>query len=563
VIIRATFIVAGFERKLPRHAKENRMSLNLALIVENGRRFFPGEVALIHPEFRLSYAELSDRVRRFAAALHAQGVQPGDKVGVMVPNRPEFTIAYFGILHAGAVVVPLNILLVAEEVAYTLTDSDSVALVVWAPLQAGIEGFGRATGCKRLFAAGASRVPSIPDNAIPLEHLLAIEVNRNCEMSDFKSQISDFKSHISKPSVAHPDLVQTRPDDTAVILYTSGTTGKPKGAELTHSNLYWNALCVSERQFTRWPYQVQAFGPGHRGLACLPLYHSFGQTAMQNGMLFGGAATRYMERFDGQAALEAIQQDRITFFAGVPTMYFAMLAAADAGLPCDTSSLQFCVSGGAALPIEVKRKFEDRFQIKIQEAYGLSETSPLACSQTLDDTAKAGSIGQPIWGVEMMIADDSGAPVPTGQPGEVLIRGHNIMKGYYKRPDATAEAMRGGWFHSGDIGTMDADGDFAIVDRKKDMIIRGGFNVYPREVEEILYQHAAVREAAVVGVPCEKYGEEVKAVIALHANQSANAEEIIAYCKTRLAAFKYPRIVEILDSLPKGPTGKILRRELR
>jgi long-chain acyl-CoA synthetase len=280
-------------------------------------------------------------------------------------------------------------------------------------------------------------------------------------------------------------------------------------------------------------------------------------------MLFGGAALRYMERFDGEQALAAIEQDRITFFAGVPTMYFALLAVAEGGKRFDTSSLRFCVSGGAALPVEVKRRFEGRFGIKIQEAYGLSETSPLACSQPINRTDKAGCIGQPIWGIEMMVADEAGNRLPIGQPGEVLIRGHNIMKGYYKHPDATAEAMRGGWFHSGDIGIMDADGDFQIVDRKKDLIIRGGFNVYPREVEEVLYQHPAVREAAVIGVPDEKYGEEVHAVIALHAGHTATPHEVIAFCKEHLAAFKYPRIVRILDALPKGPTGKILRRQLR
>jgi len=530
------------------------MSLNLALIVENGRRMFADEIALIHPDRTMTYGELSDRVRRFAWALRESGVRPGDKVGLMIPNRPEFTIAYFGILYAGGVVVPLNILLVADEVAYTLTDSDAVAIVVWTPLEAGIRGFERVPACKQLFVAGAGPDAGLPSGAIRFEDAIA----EPSEISNPKSQISE--------------MAQTMPDDTAVILYTSGTTGKPKGAELTHFNLYLNALCVSERQFTRWPWQVEVFGPGHRGLACLPLYHSFGQTAMQNGMLFGGAATRYMERFDGEAALAAIQTDRITFFAGVPTMFFAILAVPDGSKRFDTSSLRFCVSGGAALPVEVKRKFEDRFRLKIQEAYGLSETSPLACSQEVDRTEKAGSIGRPMWGIEMMIGDDSEniksqssnlKPAPIGQPGEVLIRGHNIMKGYYKRPDATAEAMRGGWFHSGDIGTMDADGDFAIVDRKKDMIIRGGFNVYPREVEEVLYQHPAVREAAVVGVPDEKYGEEVKAVVALHPGRAITPEEIIAFCKEHLAAFKYPRIVQIIESLPKGPTGKILRRELR
>ena len=528
------------------------MSLNLALIVENGRRMIADEIALIHPDRRFTFAELSERVMRFAAALRVAGVRPGDKVAVMIPNRPEFTMAYFGILHAGGVVVPLNILLVADEVAYTLTDSDAVAMVVWAPLEAGLRGFERVPECKQLFVAGAA-TDSLPTGATRFEESVAASaVIANCELQNANCRFEE-------PGA----MAQTMPDDTAVILYTSGTTGKPKGAELTHFNLYMNALCVSERQFTHWPRHVEVFGPGHRGLACLPLYHSFGQTAMQNGMLFGGAAVRYMERFDGEQALAAIQNDRITFFAGVPTMYFAMLAVPDGEKRFDTSSLRFCVSGGAALPVEMKRKFENRFRVKIQEAYGLSETSPLACSQEVDRTEKSGSIGRPMWGIEMIIGDEQCNPVPAGQPGEVLIRGHNIMKGYYKRPDATAEAMRGGWFHSGDIGTMDADGDFYVVDRKKDMIIRGGFNVYPREVEEVLYQHPGVREAAVVGVPDEKYGEEVKAVIALHAGHAATPDEIVAFCKQHLAAFKYPRVVQIVDSLPKGPTGKILRRELR
>ena len=513
------------------------MSLNLAQIVEIGDREFSGLVALIHPDGRLTHDGLAENVRRFAAALAAQGVKRGDKVGLMIPNRPEFTIGYYAILHLGAVVVPLNILLVADEVAYTLTDSDAVALVLWAPLEAGSRGFERVPTCKTLFVAGAQ------PGTLPLG---AIRFDQAIERAG-----------------GLPEMTQTMPDDTAVILYTSGTTGRPKGAELTHANLFLNALCVSERQFSRWPHQVEVMGPGHVGLAVLPLYHSFGQTAIQNGMLFGGAAVRYVERFEAETALAAIQEDRVTFFPGVPTMYFAILAVPDAERRYDMSSLRYCVSGGAALPVEVKRAFEERFKVRIQEAYGLSETSPLACSQEVDRTHKAGSIGRPMWGIEMMIADDEGRAVPTGQPGEVLIRGHNIMKGYYKRPDATAEAMRGGWFHSGDIGRMDDEGDFYIVDRKKDMIIRGGFNVYPRAVEEILYQHPAVREAAVVGVPDPKYGEEVKAVIALHVGRSATSDEIIAYCKEHMAAYKYPRIVQILDSLPKGPTGKILRRELR
>ena len=515
------------------------MSLNLAQIVENGVRFFPEETALIHSDCRLSYAEFVDRVRRFSTTLRDEGIKPEDKVGLMIPNRPEFTIAYFAILHAGAVVVPLNILLVADEVAYSLTDSDAIALVLWAPLEAGCRGFAQAASCEHLFVAGAADdAQTTPTDAVNFEEAIA-SAHGAC------------------------DLVQTMPDDTAVILYTSGTTGQPKGAVLTHVNLFLNAQHVSEKQFTRWPRQVDVLGPGHVGLAALPLYHSFGQTAIQNAMLSGGAAVRYLERFDAEQALEAIATDRVTFFAGVPTMYFSLLAVTDAEKRYDLSSLRFCVSGGAALPVEVKRNFEKRFGITVQEAYGLSETSPLACSQEVGRAEKAGSIGPAIWGVDMIVADDEGNPVPTGETGEILIRGHNIMKCYYNRPEATAEAMRGGWFHSGDIGRMDQDGDFYIVDRKKDLIIRGGFNVYPREVEEVLYQHPAVREAAVVGVPDQRYGEEVKAVVALHANKHATPDEIIAYTKQHLAAFKYPRIVQIVDSLPKGPTGKILRRALR
>jgi long-chain acyl-CoA synthetase len=528
------------------------MSLNLASIVANGSTCFADETALIHPDFRLSYRGLGDAVRRFASALADVGVRPGDKVALMAPNRPEFTIAYYGILHAGATVVPLNILLVADEVAYTLSDSDAAAMVVWAPLEAGVRGFESVEACRTLFVAGAGGAGSLRLGAIRFEQ--AIE-----------------------RAGGLPETYATAAEDTAVILYTSGTTGRPKGAELTHLNLWLNALCVSERQFCRWPQQVAVMGPGHVGLAVLPLYHSFGQTAIQNGMLFGGAAIRYVERFDAETALAAIANDHVTFFAGVPTMYFAILAVPDAEKRFDLSSLRFCVSGGAALPVEVKRAFESRFGVRIQEAYGLSETSPLACSQEVHRTDKAGSIGRPIWGVEMMIGDDSAdvksqisdlksaipKPVAIGETGEVLIRGHNIMKGYYKNPDATAEAMRGGWFHSGDIGRQDDDGDFYIVDRLKDLIIRGGYNVYPREVEEVLYQHPAVREAAVVGVPDPKYGEEVKAVIALRAGTTATPDEITAYCKERMAAYKYPRVVQIIDSLPKGPTGKILRRELR
>ena len=357
-------------------------------------------------------------------------------------------------------------------------------------------------------------------------------------------------------------MVQTSPGGTAVILYTSGTTGNPKGVELTHFSLYANAQYISERAFSLWPEEIRILGPGEVGLAALPLYHTFGQTNIQNGMLVNGGAVTYLPRFTPSAAARIIARDHVTFFAGVPSMYVGMLHD-ESCAPADFSSLKFCASGGAPMPVELKHRFHERFGVRIQEGYGLTETSPLACIQRPDETHKAGTIGKPIAGVEMRCVDDNDCDVPQGERGEVVIRGHNIMKGYFNRPETTAQALRGGWFHSGDIGLIDDDGDFHIVDRKKEMILRGGYNVYPREVEEVLYAHPAVREAAVIGIPHEIHGEEVKAVVALKPGASATAEEIIEHCRRHVARYKYPRIVEILAELPKGPTGKILKRALR
>jgi long-chain acyl-CoA synthetase len=347
-------------------------------------------------------------------------------------------------------------------------------------------------------------------------------------------------------------LHPTAPDDTAVILYTSGTTGKPKGAELTHANLLVNCSVVVPR--------LVPLGPEGVALATLPLFHSFGQTCIQNATISIGGSFTLLPRFTPEEAATIIARDRVTLFAGVPTMYFALLHHAG---NVDFSSVKYCLSGGAPMPVEVMRAFEEKFGVQILEGYGLSETSPVASFNMLDRPRKPGSIGYPVWGVELAILDSEDRPVPDGERGEICIRGHNIMKGYLGRPEATAETMRGGWFHSGDIGIRDADGSYRIVDRVKDMILRGGFNVYPREVEEVLYGHPAIAEAAVIGVPHASHGEEVKAVVALKPGQSATPEDIIAWTKERLAAYKYPRIVEFVDALPKGPTGKILKRELK
>jgi long-chain acyl-CoA synthetase len=495
------------------------MHLNLGSILQGSADLRGPHVALKLGDRSLSYTELDRAARGIAAGLRARGLEPGGKVAIMVPNLPEFTMAYFGILYAGCTVVPLNVLLSGPEVQYHLEDSEA-SLLFAHPLFAEPAQAGAA-------AAGVDVVWAREGGGDTVEALAAGEPLR--------------------------DLQPTLATDTAVILYTSGTTGKPKGAELTHSNLFVNCSVVLPK--------LLPIGPQEVALATLPLFHSFGQTVIQNGMIAAGATFTLLPRFAPDEAFELMERDRVTLFAGVPTMYFALLHHEPERAP-DISALRFCMAGGAPLPVEVMKAFEEKFGVAILEGYGLSETSPVASFNMLDRPRRAGSIGYPVWGVEMAILDEHDRPVADGERGEICIRGHNIMKGYLKRPDATKEALRSGWFHSGDVGVRSPDGSYEIVDRVKDMIIRGGFNVYPREVEEVLYGHDAIVEAAVLGVPHESHGEEVKAVV-VSSDPQLGADDLIAWCKQRLAAYKYPRIVEFSESLPKGPTGKILKRELR
>ena len=513
------------------------MSLNLGVLLANSARQYGSETALIFEEERYSYYELDSAVRKFAAELIEAGIERGDKVGMMISNSSEFTIAYFGILYAGGVAVTLNTLLSADEIVYQLTNCEAKAFILHSDFQeAGLAGYGRCDTCKTLYLITAGDDDSIPTDARRFSEAL---------------QRSD-----------QADVCQTMADDTAVVIYTSGTTGHPKGAELTHFNLFYNAQYIAERMFSNWPKEINVVQPGFVGFGGLPLYHIFAQTAVQNAVLLGGGTVTYLKRFTPADAARVIERDKVTFFPGVPTMYFAILHD-ESCKNADLSSIKFCVSGGAPMPVEVKGQFEETFNVGIQEAYGLTETSPLATHQHLLETKKIGTVGKTIDGTDMKVVDEHDQEMPQGERGEIIMRGHHIMKGYYKNPDATASALRGGWFHSGDIGYVDEEGDLFIVDRTKDMIIRGGYNVYPREVEEVLYTHPAVMEAAVIGIPHEMYGEEVKAVVSLKPGQKATAEEIIAFCKEHIAAYKYPRHVEIMDELPKGSTGKLLKRALR
>lgn len=493
------------------------MGMNLASILTESAGRSPGSPAIRLGEAELSYGDLDDGSARLATMLREKGVRPGDRVGVMLPNVPEFPIAYYGVLRAGAIVVPMNVLLKRREIAFYVEDSGTKVLLAW-------HGFCDEAG-DGAAEAGAELV--------------------EIEPAAFAATLAELE-----PT---PGLAETDEDDTAVILYTSGTTGKPKGAELTHANLARNAD-VSSRT-------TSEIGADDVVLGALPLFHSFGQTVAMNASLSVGACLTLVPKFDPGEALATMQRDGVTHFYGVPTMYGALLHHPERE-SFDTSSLRICITGGASMPVEVLRGFEDAFGAKVMEGYGLSETSPVACSNHPDKERKAGSIGTPIEGVEMRVVNENDEPVEQGEVGEIVIRGHNIMKGYWRRPEATEEAMRGGWFHSGDMARVDEDGFFYIVDRKKDLIIRGGYNVYPREVEEVLYEHPKIREAAVVGVPHDQWGEEIGAAVVLHDGEELSPEEISAYVKERIAAYKYPRVVWFIDELPKGPTGKILKREI-
>ncbi len=465
----------------------------------------------------LTYDQLLDGARRVTALLKAKGVGPGDRVGLVLPNVPPFPVLFYGALAAGAVVVPMNPLLKAREVQYYLEDSGASVVFAW---EAMADEAGK--------AAATVGIDCVPVEADGFLELLAAH-----EPDD--------------------EVVDREDDDTVVLLYTSGTTGKPKGAELTHANLSTNAATSAETLVELSPEDVV--------MGCLPLFHCFGLTCGLNAAVLAGACLTLIPRFDAGKALEVIGRDRVTVFEGVPTMYAGMLHAPDAA-SYDVSSLRTCISGGAAMPVEVMKSFEETFGCIVLEGYGLSETSPVASFNQPDLERKPGSIGVPVRGVEMKLVDDEGNDVEQGEVGEIAIRGENIMKGYWGREDATREAIRDGWFLSGDMAKQDEDGYFFIVDRKKDLIIRGGYNVYPREVEEALYEHESVAEVAVVAIPHDDLGEEVGAAVALKPGEKVGEDELREFAKERLAAYKYPRHLWIVEELPKGPTGKILRREV-
>ncbi|MEV7398414.1 long-chain fatty acid--CoA ligase [Aeromicrobium sp. NPDC092404] len=515
---------------------------NLAALLEQSTEKYADRTAIVFGDTRLSYAQVNGAANQVANLLVARGIEPGDKVALSCPNLPYFSIIYFGILKAGATVVPLNVLLKGREVAYHLADSDAKAYFAFEgtpdlPIgEAAWEGFQATQSCTEFF-------------------LIKLDSQQPEPMEP-----PEFYGPLVAQQPPTFETVERDDDDTAVILYTSGTTGQPKGAELRHRNMRDNALAGTDL------FGADAERPDTY-LCVLPLFHSFGQTVIQNGGFAFGGTVVMLPRFEAQSALKLMAANQVTFFAGVPTMYWGLLGALDESVDVEAlaANLRVAAAGGSALPVDIHRQFKERFGVTILEGYGLSETSPVASFSVFGEEPRVGSIGVPIPGVEMKLINDDWSDVPDDPEavGEIAIKGHNIMKGYYNRPEATAEAIRDGWFRSGDLAKKDEDGFYYIVDRSKDMIIRGGFNVYPREIEEVLMEHPAVSLVAVIGVPHESHGEEIKAVVVKNKDHDDVTEaDLVAWGKEQFASYKYPRVVEFRDELPMTSTGKILKREL-
>ncbi len=512
--------------------------LNLSVILEDSARNYPNKAAFTFMDTALTYSQINESANQVANGLLAKGIRPGDKVALSCLNIPAFPIVYFGILKAGAVVVPLSVLLKKDEIAYHLTDSEAKAYCCFTgspelPMgEMGYAAFKEVNSCDHFFMI--MPMPNMPSSISGTETLDSL----------MQGQFSQI------------EMYQSNADDTCVIIYTSGTTGRPKGAELTHANLLINAILSCE---------LMNNTPDDVALIVLPLFHIFGMTVLMNAGIYKGHSSILLPRFDAETVFGLLQKHKVTIFAGVPTMYWGLVNYTDPKFDYASiaAHLKSCLSGGASLPIKVLEDFDKRFKVPIFEGYGMSEGSPVVTFNQRGIGRKPGSVGTPVWGVEVKLVDTDGKEVAIGEKGELLYRGHNVMKGYYKKTAETAKTIQNGWLHSGDIAMKDEDGFYFIVDRTKDMIIRGGLNVYPREVEEVMVQHPAVSLVAVIGIPDDELGEEVKAFVVLKEGQFISELELINWTKEHIAAYKYPRQISFLPALPMSATGKILKKELR
>jgi long-chain acyl-CoA synthetase len=502
------------------------MGLNLSVLLAASAKQYPSTVAVRFSGESVTYRELDDRCNAAAGGLEELEVA-GKRVALMLPNGVDFIVAFFAALRAGATVVPLNTLLRSAELRHALADSDAHVLVI---------------GHQQAAELGLSA--SDPD-AIGPRHVLVVGASDDAG--------ADPWTHFLRRATPLDRPADTGSDSDAVLLYTSGTTGKPKGARLTHSGLAWVAEIIATR--------VIAIGNGDVVYAALPLSHIFGLNALLNATFYAGATLVLAARFDSDEALAAIEEHRITVFAGVPAMAIGLLEAYRRS-PRELPSLRVSLLGGQSVPTEVRDAFQREFRCQTIESYGISEASSAVAATPLESAGKPGSVGRPIWGASVRIVDDGGGECVPNVRGEILVRSIGLMSGYHNLPDASAEALSGGWLHTGDIGYLDDDGDLFVVDRKKDMIIRGGYNVYPREVEEVLYAHPDVLEAAVIGIPDIAHGEEVGAAVRLRPNAQVSAANLREHTRKLLAPYKYPRIIAFVDALPTSSSGKLLKRSI-
>ncbi|MBP0724534.1 fatty acid--CoA ligase family protein [Bacillus sp. RG28] len=490
----------------------------------------PEDIAVFFEGQQITYKTLDSLITRFACGLSKLGIQKGDNVALVVGNSPHFIISLYGALKVGASVIPINPLYTPDELLYILTNGDAKAVITLDLLLPLVE--------------KASQVLT------KVEHYIICETKQGEEPVLSGEKLKTFTTIIGlgDTTFGQPEIHE---DDIAVILYTSGTTGKPKGAMLTHKNMYSNAIDTS---------RFLSISSKDRVIATLPMFHVFCLTVALNAPLMAGGSVIVVPRFSPKEIFHITKELGATVFAGVPTMYNFMYQYPD-GQPEDLKTFRICISGGSSLPVALLENFERKFNVQVSEGYGLSEAAPVTCFNPLDKR-KAGSIGKNINNVINKVVNELGEEVPVGEVGELIVKGPNVMKGYYKMPEDTAKTLRDGWLYTGDLARMDEDGYFFIVDRKKEMILVGGYNVYPREVEEVIYNHSDVVEVAVIGVPDENLGESVKAYV-VSKNPSLSEEELIEYCKIHLAKYKVPSSIEFIEELPKNSTGKILRRALK
>jgi len=505
-------------------------TMSVAAILAESATRFPDKIAVVVGSQQTSYRDLWREAREYAGALEARGIGHGDPVAVLIPNVADFPRVYYAVLALGGIVVPIHALLKSEEIEYVLRDSGAKLLVCAAPLLG--------EGAKGATLAG-----------VPLASVL---------IPDDKVDVLPFArlEDEARENTAIETYEPRHPFDTATILYTSGTTGQPKGAEGCHLALVEQVNVLLLNTFD--------LRPDDRVLGCLPLFHTFGQTCAMNASFRAGATIVMVPKFDGDTALSVMVEQQCTVFMGVPTMYIALLDAASRNV--ERPPVRYAVSGGAAIPVALIDKFRATFGAEIFEGYGLTETSPVATFNHVGKEPRPGTVGQALWGVEIGIGNpdrqESVELLPTGDLGEVLIRGHNLMKGYLNRPEDTARAIVDGWFRTGDLGTLDDEGYLTIVDRTKDMILRNGYNVYPREVEEVLARHPDVGNSAVFGISHETHGQEIMAAVMLKPGATATGQDLIDFTMEHIASYKYPRHIQIVESLPLGPSGKVLKREL-